>query len=198
MDLFKIGRKTQGEAHRGKKEGQGRILYLPNGRRAFFEWVLRRLFMNPPIPGRRHNSFFALGIVAYKCRREVPYEEALETIPMVYEDMMDRNLHIGFSKEEAYEAFHKGYKPEYVRASWKYLCKLLGWEYRPNKRNGRRRNEHLEFARQVKRLRAESRWKELEIRISRLISQGYSKQEIANMVGISRVTLWRRFSHLWK
>jgi len=45
--------------------------------------------MNPPIPGRRHNSFFALGIVAYKCRREVPYEEALETIPMVYEDMMD-------------------------------------------------------------------------------------------------------------
>ena len=25
MDLFKIGRKTQGEAHRGKKEGQGRF-----------------------------------------------------------------------------------------------------------------------------------------------------------------------------
>ncbi len=60
--------------------------------------------MNPPIPGRRHSSFFALGIVAYKCRREVPYEEALETIPI----MMDRNLHIGFTIEEAYSAEKRG------------------------------------------------------------------------------------------
>ena len=46
--------------------------------------------------------------MAYKCRREVPYEEALETIPMVYEDMMDRNLHIGFTIEEAYSAEKRG------------------------------------------------------------------------------------------
>jgi hypothetical protein len=199
MELFKITpRKVEKKEEEKKSENKAKIYVLPNGKRAFFEWVLRKLFKNPPIPGRRHNSFFALGIVSYKCRREVPYEEAVETIPMVYEDMMDRNLHIGFSIEEAYEAFHKGYKPDYVRASWKYLSELLGWEYRANKRNGKKRSEHLAFARQVKRLRMESRWKELEIHISRLISQGYSKQEIANMVGISRVTLWRRFSHLWK
>ena len=198
MELFKITPKKVEKKEEKKSGNKAKIYVLPNGRRAFFEWVLRRLFKNPPIPGRRHNSFFALGIVSYKCRREVPYEEAVETIPMVYEDMMDRNLHIGFSIEEAYEAFHKGYKPDYVRASWKYLSELLGWEYRVNKRNGKKRSEHLAFARQVKRLRMESRWKELEVHISRLISQGYSKQEIANIVGISRVTLWRRFSHLWK
>ncbi len=55
--------------------------------------------MNPPIPGRRHNSFFALGIVAY-----IQYEEALEAIPI----MMDRNLHIGFTIEEAYSAEKRG------------------------------------------------------------------------------------------
>jgi DNA-binding NtrC family response regulator len=139
-----------------------------------------------------------LGIVSYKCRREVPYEEAVETIPMVYEDMMDRNLHIGFSIEEAYEAFHKGYKPDYVRASWKYLCELLGWEYRPNKRNGRKREEHLKLARKMKEIRCKSRWEELEEHIKRLIEQGYTKTEIAGMVGVSRRTLYYRFAHLWK
>ncbi len=198
MELFKITPKKVEKKEEKKSENKAKIYVLPNGSRKFFEWVLRRLFFNPPIPGRRHNSFFALGIVSYKCRREVPYEEAVETIPMVYEDMMDRNLHIGFTIDEAYEAFHKGYKPDYVRASWKYLCELLGWEYRPNKRNGRKREEHIKLMNRIRLARYQSRWEELEEHISRLISQGYSKQEIANMVGISRVTLWRRFSHLWK
>ena len=198
-ELMKVFKLEPKKAKRTEKKGKqkGELLVLPNGRRAFFEWVLRRLFMNPPIPGRRHNSFFALGIVAYKCRREVPYEEALETIPMVYEDMMDRNLHIGFTIEEAYSAFHKGYSPKYVRASWKYLCELLGWEYRPNKRNGRSREEHLKLARQIKELYARSRWEEIEEHIKRLLEQGYSKRKIAEMVGIHHSTLYRRFKHLF-
>ena len=154
--------------------------------------------MNPPIPGRRHNSFFALGIVAYKCRREVPYEEALETIPMVYEDMMDRNLHIGFTIEEAYSAFHKGYQPKYVRASWKYLCGLLGWEYRPNKRNGRSREEHIKLMNRIRLARYQSKWEELEEHIKRLKEQGYSKRKIAEMVGIHYTTLYRRFKYLFE
>ena len=197
MKLFEIKPK---KAEKGEKKGKqkGELLVLPNGRRAFFEWVLRKLFRNPPIPGRRQNSFFALGIVSYKCRREVPYEEAVETIPMVYEDMMRRNLHIGFRIEEAYEAFQKGYQPKYVRASWKYLCELLGWEYRPNKRNGRKREEHVKLMNRIRLARCQSRWEELEEHIKRLIEQGYSKRKIAEMVGISHDTLYRRFSHLWK
>jgi len=197
MKLFEIKPK---KAEKDKKQDKqkGELLVLPNGRRAFFEWVLRKLFRNPPIPGRRQNSFFALGIVSYKCRREVPYEEAVETIPMVYEDMMRRNLHIGFRIEEAYEAFQKGYQPKYVRASWKYLCELLGWEYRPNKRNGRKREEHVKLMNRIRLARCQSRWEELEEHIKRLIEQGYSKRKIAEMVGISHDTLYRRFSHLWK
>ena len=198
MRLFKIGHRTQGEARREEKKEQARVLYLSNGKRAFFEWVLRRLFKNPPIPGRRQNSFFALGIVAYKCRREVPYEEAVETIPMIYEDMMDRNLHIGFPIEEAYEAFHKGYQPKYVRASWRYLSELLGWEYIPRKRNGRKREEHLKIARQIRELYLRSKWEEMEEHIKRLRDLGYSKRKIAEMVGIHHSTLYRRFRHLFE
>jgi len=197
MELFKITPKKVEKKEEKKSENKAKIYVLPNGRRAFFEWVLRRLFKNPPIPGRRHNSFFALGIVSYKCRREVPYEEAVETIPMVYEDMMDRNLHIGFSIEEAYEAFHKGYKPDYVRASWKYLSELLGWEYRPNKRNGRKREEHLKIARQIRALYQKARKEEKEEHIKRLLAMGYTKSKIAEMLGMSRRNLYKTYGHLF-
>ena len=197
MRIFKLKpKKAEGTEKKGKQKGE--LLVLPNGRRAFFEWVLRRLFMNPPIPGRRHNSFFALGIVAYKCRREVPYEEALETIPMVYEDMMDRNLHIGFTIDEAYRAFHKGYDYKYVRASWKYLCGLFGWEYRPNKRNGRTREEHLKIARQIRTLYQKVKKEEKEEHIKRLLSKGYTKSEIAKLLGMSRRNLYKTYGYLFK
>jgi len=191
MKLFKITPKKEEKKEEKKAEKMAKIYLLPNGKRAFFEWVLRRLFKNPPIPGRRHNSFFALGIVSYKCRRELSYEEAVETIPMVYEDMMDRNLHIGFSIDEAYEAFHKGYRPDYVRASWKYLCELLGWEYRPNKRNGRKRKEHLKYATAVNSLKANIRRNEFLPQILDLHSRGISLRRISQIVGIPRQTIER-------
>ena len=199
-ELMKIFEINPDPDDRKKKENnkKAKVYVLPRGSRNFFEYVIRRLFRNPPIPGRRQNSFFALGVVSYKCKREVPKEEALEVIPMIYEIMVDKNLHIGFKIEEAYKAFEKGYNPKAIKAKWKYLCELLGWEYRPNKRNGRKREEHIKLMNRIRLARYQSRWEELEEHISRLISQGYSKQEIANMVGISRVTLWRRFSHLWK
>ena len=65
--------------------------------------------------------------------RGPPEEEAREAVLMVYEDMMRKNLHIGFSIDEAYEAFDKGYQQKYVRAGWKFLSELLGFEYRPIK-----------------------------------------------------------------
>ncbi|SMO83985.1 hypothetical protein SAMN06269117_1432 [Balnearium lithotrophicum] len=198
MKLFEIKPKKEKKKQEKNSKKKAKLLVLPNGRRAFFEWVLRKLFFNPPILGRRQNSFFALGIVSYKCRREVPYEEAVETIEMVYEDMMDRNLHIGFDIQEAYEAFHKGYNPKYVRASWKYLCSLFGWEYRPNKRNGRTREEHLRLARKIRSIYAEERKKEKEEHIKRLISKGYSKSEIAEMLGISRRNLYKTYGYLFK
>ena len=191
MELFKITPKKVEKKEEKETKNKAKIYVLPNGKRAFFEWVLRRLFKNPPIPGRRHNSFFALGIVSYKCRREVPYEEAVETIPMVYEDMMDRNLHIGFSIDEAYEAFHKGYKPEYVRASWKYLSELLGWEYRPNKRNGRKREEHCAYMNYIKSAKAKFRRKEVMPMVWLMLEDGLSIRQISSMLGIPKSTLSR-------
>jgi hypothetical protein len=193
MEVFKVSRRTQRKGRREKKKGQCKVLYLPNGKRAFFEWVLWKLFKNPPIPGRRHNSFFALGIIAYKCKREVPEWEAVEAVDMVYDDMERYNLHIGFTREEAHRAFEKGYNPKAVRVRWKYLCELLGWEYRPNKRNGRTREEHLKYLQKIRQVQKE----EKEEHIKRLLARGYTKTEIAEMLGMSRRNLYKTYGHLF-
>lgn len=194
MELFKVSRKTQGKGRREEKEGQCKVLYLPNGKRAFFEWVLWKLFKNPPIPGRRHNSFFALGIIAYKCKREVPKWEAVEAVDMVYDDMERYNLHIGFTREEAHKAFEKGYNPKAITVRWKYLCELLGWEYRPNKRNGRTREEHLRYLQKIRQVQKE----EKEEHIRRLLSMGYTKSKIAELLGMSRRNLYKTYGHLFR
>ena len=193
MERFKLTPVKRKE----KKESSpdmGKIYVMPNGKRAFFEWVLRRLFRNPPIPGRRHNSFFALGIISYKCRREVPYEEAIDAVAMVYDDMIRCNLHIGFTIEEAYSAFHKGYQAKYVRASWKYLSELLGWEYKTNKRNGRSREEHLKYLQKIRQIQKE----EKEEHIKRLLAKGYTKSEVAEILGITRQNLYKTYGYLFR
>ena len=195
MTAFKTRKK--GKKSKGKASNEG-TLYLPNGKRAFFVYVLRRLFMNPPIPGRRQNSFFALGIISYKCKRQVPYQEALEAIPMVYEDMMDRNLNTGFTIDEAYKAFHKGYKQQYVRATWKYLTELLGWEYRPNRRNRRTRDQHLKLARRIRSIYQEEKRQRIEKQIKTLLQKGYTKSKIAQELGMTRRNLYETYGHVLK
>ena len=195
MELFKIplkkGSQAQGKARSEQKEGEGKVIYFPNGKRAFFEWALWKLFMNPPIPGRRHNSFFALGIIAYKCKREVPKWEAVEAVDMVYDDMERYNLHIGFTREEAHRAFEKGYNPKAVTVRWKYLCELLGWEYRTNKRNGRKRKEHLAYVNAIRSAKVNYEKSQLLPKVLELHNKGISLRKISDILGIPTPTLVR-------
>jgi DNA-binding NarL/FixJ family response regulator len=94
----------------------------------------------------------------------------------------------------AYKAFHKGYKAKYVKASWKYLCDLLAWEYRPNKRNKRTRQEHLWYLQKIRKIQKE----EKELQIKRLLELGYSKTQIAEILGMSRRNLYKTYGYLLK
>jgi len=195
LKLFEIKpRKEQGEKPKKEAKSKGKIIHLPTGSRNFWEWFIWELFQNPPYPGRRHNSFFALGIVSYKCKLYVPYEEAKEVVDMVYDGMERFNLHLGFTREEAHRAFDKGYNQKAVKVRWKYLCELLGWKYRPNKRNGRSRKEHLRYVQKIRQIYKE----EKEEHIKRLLARGYTKSEIAEMLGITRQNLYKTYGHLFK
>jgi hypothetical protein len=171
-----------------------KVLAFPTARRTLYVYVLRRLWVNPPLPGRRHNSFFGLGIVAYKCKREVPKDEALFGVQAIYQRLTHFGLEKGFSYTEALTAFHKGYKPEYVRASWKYLCSLFEWDPRPlQRRRGKRPlEEHLKYLQEKR----QERKREVEKKIQRLLKRGYTKAEIARRLGMSRQNLYARYGHI--
>lgn len=171
-----------------KKRKKTDILHIPNGKRAFFEWVILRMFKNPPIPGRRHDSFFALGIISYKCKREVPFEEAQKAVDMILENMKAYKLLDGFSPEEAYKAFRKGYNPKATTVSWRYLCGKLAWEYRVNKRNYRKQEDHLRIAREIKKIKDQEKVKKLKEEAEELLKRypNKSKNWVAKKLDISR------------
>jgi len=74
------------------------------------------------------------------------------------------------------------------------LSELLGWEYRPNKRNGRKREDHLCYLQKIRQIQKE----EKEEHIKRLLARGYTKSEIAKMLGITRQNLYKTYGHLFK
>jgi len=191
FEFFGVKVKVKKKAKAGKRKKKD-VLIMPNAKRGFFEWALIRLFKSPPIPGRRHNSFFAFGIISYKCKREVPKEEAVEAVDMIYDDMERRGLNVGFTRKEAHTAFEKGYNQKAVLARWSFLCDLLGWEYRKNKRNGRTREEHLLYVQKIRKIQKE----EKEKRIKELLEKGYKKTEIAVIMGISRRNLYQTYGHI--
>jgi hypothetical protein len=174
-----------------KKSKKAEVFPIPNGSIHFYNWFCNKLFRYPPIPGRRHNSFFALGIVSYKCRRVVPKDEAEEVVYMVYEVMQNKNLHVGFSLREALEAFYKGYNPKAITVRWKTLCDLLGWEYRANKRNGKSREEHLAYVNTIRSAKANYEKSQLLPKVLELHNKGISLRKISEILGISTPTLVR-------
>jgi hypothetical protein len=101
------------------------------------------------------------------------------------------NLHLGFTREEAHRAFDKGYNQKAVKVRWKYLCELLGWKYRPNKRNGRSRKEHLAYMNYIRQAKAKFRRKEVMPIVWVMLEDGLSIRQISSMLGIPKSTLSR-------
>jgi len=110
---------------------------------------------------------------------------------MVYDDMERYNLHIGFTREEAHRAFEKGYNPKAITVRWKYLCGLLGWEYKQNKRNGRKREEHIAYMNFIRQAKAKYRRKEVMPIVWLMLEDGLSIRQISSMLGIPKSTLSR-------
>lgn len=189
------------EAFMGEVEGkkqiqpqQGKILVFPKGSKHFYSYVLRSLMRRPPIPGRRNKSFFALGIVSWKCMSHVSKEEAVKMARVLYERMELLGLTRDFSWEEALKAFNSAYNPKATTVRWKTICDLLDWEYRPNKRNGRSREQHLEYLQGIRKLQK----KEKEKRIKELLAKGYSKAQIARELGVTRYNLYKSYGYLFQ
>ena len=156
---------------------------LPNAGKRFYYHCLFRIAEEVDI-GHRYLSLFALAIVGYKCRiTKEKVEKDITNLVNFFNANKTKNgpvLAIEITKAM------QGFSNRFVRVKSFQLEEWFGFNFpRKSKRNGRKRNEHLAFARAVKRLRKQSQDKD----IFNLYKQGLSMQEISKKVGLSIKTV---------
>ena len=141
------------EKHEKKQTAQRKASYnndvavLPTGRVRFYDSTYERV-RHEVDEGHRYLSLFALAIIAYKCR--VPREQAEEDITDLV-DLFNQKEHIKRVRENEIEKAMKGYSQKFVRVTSYTLEEYLGFAFhRSTKRNGLKRKEHLEMAREIK------------------------------------------------
>lgn len=110
--------------------------------RGFYDYTLERC-RNETKEGTRYMSFCALAVIAWKCN--VPINEVeqdlLGLIPK-YNEGAVRKI-----KEKEVQHALRMYNEKAMLTQRERLQDWIGWEYRPAKRNGRKRAVHLTLAR---------------------------------------------------
>lgn len=129
------------------KDKKARIRSKRNGwrsNRGFYDYALRSCFNNTK-EGNRYTSMCALSVIAWKCA--VPKEQLerdLKSLLPKYNDGADRIIR----EKEIYSAM-KMYNSKALLTQRERLETWQGWAYSPIKRNGRKRDVHLQRARAV-------------------------------------------------
>jgi hypothetical protein len=111
------------------KPPTSKVIYFPSAKKSFFNFVIQKLSKDLPQEGYRNKTFFALGVIAYKSKREISKEEALQKVQELYNLMERGNLTKDFPLKEAIKAFNSGYQQRYVRTRWETLCEYLNFDF---------------------------------------------------------------------
>ena len=91
--------------------------------------------------GNRYTSMCALSVIAWKCN--VPQEELERDLISLLPDY-NRGATRQIKEKEIYSAM-KMYNPKAMLTQRESLENWQGWEYKPIKRNGRKRAEHIKL-----------------------------------------------------
>lgn len=144
--------------------------------------------------GNRYTSMCALTVIAWKCG--VPSEQLehdlMELLP-IYNKGATRQV----KEKEVYSAM-KMYNEKAIETQRASLENWQGWEYKPIKRNGRKRDIHLKIARSTRDIIHEN-WREgngrpdkKELVIAFIKSHPEAKvTEIAKALNVSRPTVYK-------
>ena len=133
-----------------------------------YKWWLRKIRTEIQ-PGHRYFGIFALTVFATKCG--IPYEQ-LETDALELTEYLD-SLTIDptnqFTVEDCYAALSAyGEGDNYLRFPRETLERLTAVEMPPNKRNYRKQNIHLEFARSTR---------ATKLKVGESVAKGGAKQK---------------------
>lgn len=127
--------------------------------RAFYDYSLENCRQKTK-EGNRYMSMCALAVIAYKCA--VPLDELerdLYLLLPIYNKDSVRKV-----KEKEIPSALKMYNEKAMQTPRESLERWIGWEYKPIKRNGRKRSLHLKLARANRDILCEERgqadWRE--------------------------------------
>lgn len=127
--------KEKRKKHKKKKKGW-------RSNRAFYDYSMRTC-RDQTKEGNRYMSMCALTVIAWKCgvKLEELEQDLLSLLP-VYNKGATRYI----KEREVYSAM-KMYNEKAIETQRQSLENWQGWEYKPAKRNGRKREIHLKLAR---------------------------------------------------
>ena len=131
---------------RGEQKGRWHI------KRDLYDWWLRKIQGGEVSVGHRYWCLSVLASYGIKC--DIPEDEvltdALELLPML--DHISDDEHNRFTKRDVLDAMNM-YQENYVTYSRAEVERVSGISVPPNKRNGRKQEQHLQLARGIRALK---------------------------------------------
>lgn len=186
--------KSKGKAKKPKRQG-----WRTN--RAFYDYTLKNC-RDKTKEGHRYTSMCALSVIAWKCN--VPQEELEKDLLSLLPDY-NKGATRQIKEKEIYSAM-KMYNPKAMLTQRESLENWQGWEYKPIKRNGRKRKDHvvvMNKMKEVKKLLGEdinegrpqgsSKAKE-QVRNWREQNPNGTKADCIRATGLSKPTVYRWWS----
>lgn len=113
--------------------------------RAFYDYSLKNCYQKTK-EGNRYMSMCALSVIAYKCNVSMDeLEKDLISLLPVYNKDSVRKV----KEKEVYSAL-KMYNEKAMKTPRESLERWIGWEYKPIRRNGRTREQHIKYMNGIK------------------------------------------------
>ena len=170
--------------------------------RAFYDYALRNC-KEKTTEGHRYLSMCALSVIAYKCGVDQDeLERGLESLLRVYNKGAMRQI-----EPKEIQSAMKMYNEKAMATPRESLEHWQGWEYHPIKRNGRKREVHLQRARAVQLIDyPEGEWRNKEGRPDKRaeVSQWRSdhpegkKADCIRETGLSKPTVYKYWDEVKK
>lgn len=136
--------------------------------------------------GHRYLSLFALAIIAYKCR--VKEEVLLDHLTQLV-DAFNQKEQVKKVRESEIAKAMCGYNQKFVTVTSFTLEEYLGFEFKRNtKRNGLKRNEHLQMARAVMSVKQKTT-REMQMRRCLTANPNASLKQLMEKLGWGKATV---------
>ena len=173
-----------------RKDRQNREGWRSN--RAFYDYALRNCRAKTK-EGNRYTSMCALSVIAWKCNvsKEELEKDLLSLLPD-YNKGATRQI----KEKEIYSAM-KMHNKKAMLTQRESLENWQGWEYKPIRRNGRKRADHIKYMNTMKRFKKElgepvnegRPTKEHIVREYRLLHPNATKTEVVTNTGLTYDTV---------